>query len=214
MPGTVSPLGFVRKCSPVLENPFLWELARLAGDALFQLYRNRFRLMREWDVPAAEESVLEIGCGIGHYSRAARGPYVGIDLHERYIRYASRRNAAPNRAFRCVDAAELDREGARFDTVLIVDVIHHLDDETAGRLLRVAGALARRQVLIFEPLSEQPKIVGRWLVEHDRGEFVRPERELFALLARSGLAVRRNAGLWLGPINSRAILAAGPARHG
>ena len=214
MPDTVSPLGIVRRCSPVLENPFLWELARYAGDALFQLYRNRFRLMREWEIPAVGDSVLEIGCGIGHYSRAARGAYLGIDLHERYVRYAVKRNAAPNRAFRCVDAAELEREGTRFDTVLIVDVIHHLDDETAVRVLRAAGALARREVLIFEPLSEQPRFVGRWLVEHDRGGFVRPETALLGLLARAGLVVRRNAELWLGPINSRAILAAGPARHG
>jgi SAM-dependent methyltransferase len=192
----------------VLDRPLVWEASRVGLDLAFGLYRRRRAVLRRWGVLAGEPGVLDVGCGIGQYASLTTGRYVGIDLNCAYIDHARRRRGNDRHLFRCVDAAELVAESDRFDLVLMVDFLHHLPDEAAIGVLRTARELATKHVISLEPVTEQENRVGRWFIENDRGEHMRPHAELLALFEAAGLVVEADEPLRLGPIATRAIRSA------
>jgi SAM-dependent methyltransferase len=176
-------------------------------DLAFGLYRRRRALLARWGLLEGEPSVLDIGCGIGQYASLTNARYVGVDLNCPYVDHARRRRGDERHAFRCVDAAELVAEGERFDLVLMVDFLHHLPDDSAVKVLETARELASGTVVSLEPVTEQGNRVGRWFIEHDRGEHMRPHVALLDLFDAAGLGVETDEPLRLGPIATRAIRA-------
>jgi SAM-dependent methyltransferase len=191
----------------VLDRPLVWEASRVALDLAFGLYRRRRALLARWGVLDGDPSVLDIGCGIGQYASLTRGRYVGVDLNRPYVEHARRRRGDERHAFRCVDAADLVAEGERFDLVLMVDFLHHLPDDAAVTVLETARELASGAVVSLEPVTEQANRVGRWFIDHDRGEHMRPHTALLRLFEAAGLRVEADEALRLGPIATRAIRA-------
>ena len=101
--------------------------------------------------------VLDIGCGVGRWSRwlAARGAVVtGVDLSPTMISEARRRAAHAGLASRCrffvQDLADLDA-GGPYDLILGVTVLQHILDVGALRraVLRLAEHLAARGRMIL-----------------------------------------------------------------
>lgn len=190
-----------------LAHPTIWELSRRGLDLAFGIYRRRMALMRKWGLPRRGESMLDLGCGIGQFSTLATGAYLGIDHSQQYIDHARGRYGGAERAFRVVDAAQLVHEGARFDLVLMVDFLHHLSDEQVLGVLGNVRRLARDRIVSFEPELYQTNPIGQWIIDHDRGDHIRPLTDLEGLLNRGGLRVVRSDELRLGPIKTGAILA-------
>jgi SAM-dependent methyltransferase len=92
-----------------------------------------------WLKVAAGARVLDVGCGVGRWSRllAARGAKVlGVDLSPTMIVQAQQRAAAEGLAERCrfrvQDLSHLD-VGEQFDLVLGVTVLQHILDPGAVR---------------------------------------------------------------------------------
>ena len=189
----------------VLDRPLVWEASRAVLDLGFGLYRRRRALLDRWGLLDGGASILDIGCGIGQYASLTEGRYLGVDLNCPYVDHARRRRGDEQHAFRCVDAADLVAEGERFDLVLMVDFLHHLDVKAALSVLKTGGELADRHVVALEPVIEQDNRVGRWFIDHDRGEHMRPHAELLALFGRAGLHIEADESLRLGPIATRAI---------
>ena len=194
----------------LLDNPLIWEASRFALDMSFNLYRKRVAVLNKWELLKDNPSVVDIGCGIGSYARVTGGEYLGIDMNCRFIDYARRKHKRPNQSFRCVDATTLVKEQIRFKLALMVDFLHHLSDEQCVQLLNDCSRLAESYVISFEPVTHQPNPVGRWIVEHDRGENLRSLDALLQLFAAAKLDIVKNEELRLGPINTRAILARRP----
>ena len=192
----------------VLDRPLVWEASRAGLDLAFGLYRRRRALLRRWGLLEGAPRVLDIGCGIGQYASLTTGEYVGVDLNRRYVEHARRRRGNERHDFRCVDAAELVAEGERFELVLMVDFLHHVRDETAESVLGTARQLTSERVVVLEPVTEQHNRLGRWFIDNDRGEHMRPHASLLSLFDRAGLAVEADEELRLGPIATRAIRSA------
>lgn len=190
----------------VLNSPLVWDASRWALDLSMGLYRKRFEIVRRWNVITEGSSVLDVGCGTGHYSRLAQGRYLGIDLDERYIAFARSRYSRPMVEFRCANLAELSAETTRFDVVIAVDVLHHLSDELAINVLRACKRLASRYVVSFEPIQEQSNVFGRWLVANDRGEFIRSAPATAGLIKRASLDIVASEPVYLRPSRTIAML--------
>jgi SAM-dependent methyltransferase len=191
----------------LLNSAALWEALRLTLDAAFGLYRRRIATLRRWGVLDDAPSVLDIGCGIGQYARITEGRYLGVDLTERYVDHAQHRFAdRPDREFRVVDATTLSGDDGDFEIVLMVDFLHHLDGASCERLLMAAARLSCRYVISLEPVIEQHNPLGRWIIDHDRGDHMRSLQAYLALFEQSPLTVVRSEELRLGPINTRATL--------
>jgi SAM-dependent methyltransferase len=189
-----------------LANPIVWSVSRRLLDLTFGLYRRRIAILGEWGALNANASMLDIGCGTGTYSTIATGRYVGIDLEEKYVDYARRRHGSALRSFRRIDARELARESETFDVVLLVDFLHHLDDASCVHVLEAASTLARFHLVSFEPVTEQRNRIGRWFIEHDRGDHMRSLGELNAVYERTPFDVADQRPLQLGPIATVATL--------
>jgi len=114
------------------------------------------RALAPWLAVPAGARVLDVGCGVGRWSRllAARGARVtGIDLSPTMIAEAERRARASGVAGRCrflvQDCAALDVGGV-FDLILCVTVLQHILDGGALRagLERIVWHLAPRGRLV------------------------------------------------------------------
>lgn len=168
------------------------------------------RALEPWLRVGAGARVLDVGCGVGRWSRllASRGAEVtGIDLSPTMIEEARRRARAGGLADRCrfqvQDCTQL-AVGGQFDLILCVTVLQHLRDAGA-----VGAALSR----IVRHLAPQGRLVvleaapARASSHCDTPVFTARSRDLYLrLFAGCGLGLRALTGvdpapfkLWLLP---------------
>lgn len=102
--------------------------------------------LKPWLKQAVHRQVLDVGCGIGRWSRlmAAQGAHVtGVDFSPTMMAEATRRAAAEGLTDRCrfvaQDLAELST-GSRYELILGVTVLQHILQP--DRLQRAASHLA------------------------------------------------------------------------
>ena len=79
------------------------------------------------------DKALEIGCGNGHGTKLIKKYFaprniVGIDLDERMIRIAKKRNTDQSISFLVMDAAKLNFPDKYFDAVFDFGMIHHIQN--------------------------------------------------------------------------------------
>jgi SAM-dependent methyltransferase len=158
-------------------------------------------LYRWWQAPFAERKllpvrkhndiskarrVLDVGCGPGtntpHFDQA---DYLGIDISEKYIAWASRRYGD-----RFVVADVLDRLpplGAGFDFILVNSFLHHVDTPNVLRILSQLATLLTRDghVHILDLVMPAEPSFARFLARSDRGEFPRPLGDWCTLFGES-----------------------------
>jgi SAM-dependent methyltransferase len=141
----------------------------------------------------AGERVLDLGCGPADVLEVLPDTdYLGVDASPRYITAARRRWHGRAR-FACADVTGVEpfaRE--RFDVVLALSVLHHLDDDRADRMLaaaadRLAGG-GRLVTLDPAQASEQPRL-ARWVLARDRGSHLRAPEHYRRLAERRFAAV-------------------------
>ncbi|VVE76851.1 Aklanonic acid methyltransferase DauC [Pandoraea captiosa] len=154
--------------------------------------RDRANYVNEYLMASSGMRVLDIGCGpadiLAHLPDVE---YYGFDISERYIAQANARFSARNARFTCAMVDE-DRLAAlpRFDRVIAIGLLHHLDDQDAIAVLRmVAARLAPGgRVVTLDPcFTDDQNAIARWLVKSDRGQNVRT-REGYNALAQQAFS--------------------------
>ena len=131
--------------------------------------------------------VLDIGCGpadILEYLPSVE--YHGFDLSPEYIEAAREKYGALGQFAVHNVSLSLADTYREFDLVLANGVIHHLNDNEALDLLRLADAALRpggRLVTLDGCFVPEQSVAARFLLKQDRGKFVRT-RDAFLALAR------------------------------
>jgi ubiquinone/menaquinone biosynthesis C-methylase UbiE len=95
----------------------------------------------EWLAPASGERILDIGCGDGWWDHriAAKGAHVvGVDINERALAVAAKRNKTPLTEFHSANAEALPFPDGSFNKAISMCVIEHFVNEDA-----VLGEIAR-----------------------------------------------------------------------
>jgi len=103
--------------------------------------------------------LLEAGCGAGfsaRYLTGRFGSFVGIDYADKLIQCANEHNAVPGASFHSENIKDLDMD-ERFDAVVMIGVLHHMDDMDAAmqqmvRTLRPGGWLLANEPQPGNPL--------------------------------------------------------------
>jgi ubiquinone/menaquinone biosynthesis C-methylase UbiE len=128
--------------------------------------------------------VLDIGCGTGEFAPLFdRGNYCGIDISPAYISFA-RKTRKWN--FEVMDAKKLSFPEKSFDFVLIMAVLHHLNDEDASNVLKEAKRVVKDQgtVLLLED-AKIPHLMNpiiAFIQSKDIGNHIRPAQNYRNLL--------------------------------
>lgn len=165
--------------------------------------------LRRWLRVSPGVSVLDVGCGVGRWSRrlAARGARVtGVDLSPTMIAEAKERAAGEGLAHLCrfeaQDLSELEA-GATFDLVLGVTVLQHILD--AGALRAAVTRMVRhlkpggRMVLLEAAPARQANHCDSSIFR------ARLRSEYLDLFAECGLGVRAVTGVDPAPFKHRLL---------
>ncbi len=158
----------------IFSNPGVYNLAqRMVGAE-----RARRILVHDYFSDMRGKRMLDIGCGTAEILRHLPEDmdYSGFDASEAYIVEARHRFSARG-SFR----AELVREATledigMFDLVLAFGLLHHLDDDEAAALFRLAAkALKPNGCLItVDPVyTDVQSRLTHWVISKDRGQNVR-----------------------------------------
>jgi len=142
------------------------------------------------------QRILDIGCGtaslLEHLPEDIE--YVGCDLNPNYVARATKLHG--HRAeFWVADARALHRSELKgpFDRVLLVALLHHLDNSQAESLLGQAAQLLAPQgklVTIDSVLVDDQPWLARFLIEQDRGARARTAGAYLRLLRQHFSSVR------------------------
>lgn len=140
----------------------------------------RRELVEEFIRPGVACKILDIGCGTAEILNFLPSDveYWGFYISAEYIDAAKRRYG--NRGnFHCglIDVAKLS-ELPKFDRVLALGVLHHLNDDEAGVFFEIADRAlnANGRVVSFDPcFSDDQNSIAKYLISKDRGQNVRNE---------------------------------------
>ena len=127
--------------------------------------------------PQAGQHLLDIGCGVGATLRHLPGGvrYTGIDISPAYIDAARERFGDRGR-FIATDVGEAVLPRSHFDCAIAVGVMHHLNNQTAHSMLKLARHALRPGGSLYtvDPCyTADQSSIGRWITSKDRGQFVR-----------------------------------------
>jgi SAM-dependent methyltransferase len=161
--------------------------AMLSSPALYQAYQNaggffgaRVKAIAEYLTIRPRMRVIDVGCGPGYVLRhLPRGiDYIGFDIDQAYIDHANRSFGDRGKFYcRYFDAAAAV-EFAGADVVMMNGVLHHIaDQELTATLTHVRDVLKEGGVLFTLDgcyLEGQSRF-AKWLLDNDRGEFVRDQ---------------------------------------
>jgi len=170
----------------IFSHPAIYNLAQRGVGA----ERARRMLVRDYFPPMQDKYMLDIGCGTAEILRhlPEEMVYSGFDASEAYIDEA-RRVFGHRGEFRAELVSEATLDGmAQFDIVLAFGLLHHLDDDDAASLFRLAvQALKPDGMLItMDPVfSPGQHPLARWLISRDRGRSVRTPESYHALARTS-----------------------------
>ena len=152
--------------------------------------------------PWLGQRVLEVGCGIGTYTEemaVGSRKIVAMDMERTFVDAALRRlGHHPNVQLICGDATEADAakpDDEAFDTVVLLDVLEHIEDDVA-LLARLRARLAPGGHLILKVpampslYSPMDEAIGHWRRYDKRG--------LTEAITRAGLEVVRSLVLQCG----------------
>ena len=142
-------------------------------------------LAQEYLQLKGSESILDIGCGTANVLDVFREKitYVGFDSNLKYIKYAIKNTIQSKHTVKLfnqmIETATVTKFGA-FDFVIAVGVLHHLDDNAALDLFKIAfDALKPRGKLItIDPTwNISNSWISKFLTSYDRGQYIRDSKQ-------------------------------------
>jgi SAM-dependent methyltransferase len=139
--------------------------------------------------PREGQRILDIGCGPAYYLGALpRCEYHGFDTARAQIASARRKFGSRGTFYdEPYTAAHLERL-APFDGVLLLGLLHHLNDQECDDLLRLVTRSLRpegRVVTLDTAYFEGQSALAAAIARRDRGKFVRPVAEFRAMAERA-----------------------------
>ena len=104
------------------------------------------------------KKTMDIGCGTGEHSVMFNPEnYFGVDISKEYIANAKKRFKGN---FFVMDGQDIKFPDKSFDNVLILGILHHLDDKTAENILKEAKRLAKgnASTLVMEDIPAKSRL--------------------------------------------------------
>jgi SAM-dependent methyltransferase len=132
--------------------------------------------------------ILDIGCGPADILEyLPNSEYWGFDVSNAYIDQAKRLYGNRGRFFcKQLDFSDLEVL-PKFDYVMALGLLHHLDNGSASVVLQLAGEALKPggSFISFDPCFDSSQnIVARFLISNDRGQHVRTKEKYLSLVEK------------------------------
>ena len=143
-------------------------------------------LKKEINNRSKKIKILDIGCGSGEISRFFNNlDYIGIDVNPDYIEFARK---IYKKNFEVMNAQKLRFKKRYFDYVVIIGVLHHIDDKNCNLILNEITRVVKNngKIIIIEDVNTQSRIdlFGNLIRKLDVGEHIRTKKEWVELLSK------------------------------
>ena len=170
----------------ILQSPVLYQTFQQAGG----FFGARVKAINDYVTLRPDMRIIDIGCGPGHILRHLPDNinYVGFDIDQSYIDHAKKifgnRGKFLCRYFDAAAAQEL----AGVDLVMMNGVLHHISDaELQTTLANIRDVLKDDGVLFTLDgcYREGQSRFAKWMLDNDRGEYVRTEDGYRTILSRT-----------------------------
>lgn len=160
----------------------LWQ--NIVGD-----YKLRKVYCKEYIKAKDGDRILDIGCGpanmVGYLPKNI--DYVGFDDSSLYIENAKKKLPQDNYSFFCQRVNFAENFEEKFDIIMANAILHHISDEEAEKLISFAKANLKpggRFITLDGCFIQKQSYIKKWLLENDRGRFVRTKEHYFRLFSK------------------------------
>lgn len=122
-------------------------------------------------------SILDIGCGTGEFSSYFKpANYIGIDLEKKYLDFAKKNHQGK---FLLGDAKQLPFASKSFPKILMIGILHHLDDLDCAQALQEAKRVLAQngKILLMEDIKSANDAVLTKIIHFlDQGKWIRTKK--------------------------------------
>ena len=167
-----------------VKNPALFSFCRKFIDVGYS--KKTALIEKVFDLNNEDHRILDIGCGTGDSRQIFRkNNYTGIDISPEYIAYARMKHPGE---YKVMDGTQLRFEKETFDYILIMAVLHHLDNPTLELMLTEASRVLKSsgKMVVMEnariPEKTNPLVTFFQLL--DMGNFIRTPEEYKKLIGK------------------------------
>jgi 2-polyprenyl-3-methyl-5-hydroxy-6-metoxy-1,4-benzoquinol methylase len=172
----------------ILTIPFVYHLAQF----IFGTDRLWKTLVHEFIVPTKGMKILDIGSGtsgILEYLHGFDVEYHGYDLNEDYISSSNNKWSDKGRYyFKATSVNDLKIDNAhKFDVVLALNLLHHLDGTEADRVIEIASEVlkdAGRFIACDPCIFSGMNLIEKFMVHQDRGRNIRTTEQYLSLIKK------------------------------
>lgn len=165
----------------LLENPYFYQLSLLL---LADIGKIKTIVSKELNT-TLENRTLDVCCGTGNFADLFDGEYTGFDLNKDYIAYAKKRfGQNKSKEFLIADINDFNFKPKHFNSVLLINALHHFSDESSLELLEKINRTAKDKIIITEAAIETKNPISRLLIVLDRGKFVRSLNQQIDLVSK------------------------------
>jgi len=140
--------------------------------------------------PKPGQKILDIGCGIGDLLRfLPQVDYCGFDMDAAYIDHAKKKFGNRGEFFCKKASGDVVSGTELFDTVVIMGVIHHLNDHEAETIFNLVYQVLKprgRLVMLYDGCYlPDLTLIERLFLALDRGKYIRTEKNYCNLIPPS-----------------------------
>ena len=141
--------------------------------------------IKEFVEPAQGLTLLDAPCGSGTlHEICVPCTYYGIDMDADRVEKAT--ESYSDGIFSISDAANLDFPDDKFDRILAAGLFHHVDDETAFKIVNEFGRLLKPdgKLIVFEAIWPRNRfnLFGYAMRKMDQGNYVRTSEQYLSFL--------------------------------
>lgn len=164
------------KITSILGLPFIYTLfTKLSGSD-----KGLRRFVKDYIKPKQGYKILDIGCGPANIINFLPGiEYTGFDISESYINSAKEKYGIKGNFFCTAITSDVIKEESVYDIAIASGVIHHLTDEEAKDLLKLAHKALKpggRLITLDGCYKDQQSFIKKFILSQDRGKYVRTEK--------------------------------------
>lgn len=146
-------------------------------------FENQKKIIQKYFSTDSEKTILDLGCGTGEFSVFFNPTtYTGVDIEKNYIDFARENYQG---TFLVEDATSLSFSDDHFDGIVILGVLHHIDDENCLKILAELKRVLKPSgtVLVLEDVDgPEDNFLTKLIHSYDKGEHVRTEEGYTRLL--------------------------------